>query len=159
MLDASPARDCGLAITFAVPCSGKSQIDAGTLALTRARAPAPKQDFQRHAENREHRDTQQRLSVQRPGPRRPLSMNAQLVNSVAAATNHQRRLRGRLLSPQQRPLLNPATRHAHRLAIATVIPLRPARAPAGSLSSRAPHAPFSKPVTHELPFCADQLAG
>ena len=87
--------------------------------------PAPHQDFQQHAENCEDQDTQQRQSVQRPRPRRPLSMTAQLVNGIAAATNRQRRLRRRLLSTQQCPLLNPSTRHAPRLSTATVINGRP----------------------------------
>jgi len=84
--------------------------------------PAPEQGLQRHPENCEDRDAQQCLAVKRPGPGGPLSVTAQLIDGVPAATDDRRRVRQQLLSAQQPTLLNPTARHAPKLTSATLFP-------------------------------------
>src|SRR5487761_1113485 len=60
--------------------------------------------IKRYVENGEDRDTQQRLPVQRPGAGSSLRVAPQLVGSVPAASDDQRRSGGHLLAAQSRPL-------------------------------------------------------
>ena len=79
--------------------------------------PPPEKVIKAHPENREDRDAQQRLPVQRPRPSGPLRMPAQFVRRVPASPDNKNRLSERLLIAQQRTLFNPPAQHLPRLPI------------------------------------------
>lgn len=76
--------------------------------------PAAEQLIKRHVENGEDRDTQERLPIQRPGAGSSLRVAPQLVGSVPAASDDQRRSGGHLLAAQSRTLLDPFAWHPPR---------------------------------------------
>jgi len=91
--------------------------DSGQVNRAERREPAAQQVGERLIEHGEHRDAQERLTIQRPGPSGPQRVTAELFGRIATAPDDQSRRRWRALGSQLRTLLDPITRHAPMLRL------------------------------------------
>jgi hypothetical protein len=97
------------------PLAGGEQLESVLVQLAsgrkvnRAKAsePALEKLVERNSEDREDREAQQRLSVQRPGPSSSVSMATQLVHGVSAAAYHHCGGGDQTLNTQKAALLDP----------------------------------------------------
>jgi len=76
----------------------------------KAGEPAPWQIIERHAQDREDRYAEEWPTVQRPGPRCPLSVAPELAGSIWTTSDKECCGARPLLLPQPRTLLDPLAR-------------------------------------------------